>query len=54
MIECPHCGSTAQVEVCEYYNTHSANPSTVFTCGCGCLFEVTFQVKSVEVLSVQK
>lgn len=50
MIKCPHCGSTAQVEVCDHYNHYGDNPKTDFICGCGCHFEVTYQVKSVEIL----
>lgn len=51
MIKCPHCGSTAQVEVCDHYNSRTDNPKTDFICGCGCHFEVTYQVKSVEILA---
>ena len=50
MIKCPHCGSTAQVKVCDHCNNYSDNPKTDFICGCGCHFEVTYQVKSVEIL----
>lgn len=50
MIRCPNCGSTAQVEVCDHYNSRADNPKTDFICGCGCHFEVTYQVKSVEIL----
>lgn len=53
MIRCPNCGSSAQVEVLDHSNNYDENPKTDFLCGCGCHFEITYQVKKIEILQIQ-
>lgn len=39
MMQCPNCGSTAQVEeISSNYSTILKTQSNSYKCGCGCLF----------------
>lgn len=39
MLKCPHCGSTAQVELIGMYDTINPNEQEIYMqCGCGCHF----------------
>lgn len=49
-IKCPNCGSTAQIELV-YMDTssYSTKRKDDYICGCGCHFEVTFEVTEVRI-----
>ena len=54
MIRCPNCGSTAQV-VCEWHSTNFYNNFMAeYTCGCGCIFEVTFTPSAPRILNKEE
>lgn len=54
-IKCPSCGSTAQVElVYSDRNGYSTKRIDEYICGCGCHFEVTFEVTEVRIVKEQK
>jgi len=44
-IKCPHCGSTAQVKVCDVSMNYDREVYTkLCQCGCGCRFEARFRL----------
>ena len=48
-INCPNCGSTAQVE-CIYLDTRNETEKTdAYACGCGSVFSVVYTVTSVDI-----
>lgn len=50
-IKCPNCGSTAQVElVWADRSSYSTTHTKEYECGCGCHFEVIFEVKTIKIL----
>lgn len=50
-IKCPNCGSTAQVElVWADRSSYSTTHTKEYECGCGCHFEVIFEVKTTNIL----
>lgn len=50
-IKCPNCGSTAQPELMwEDFDSYSTKTIKEYICGCGCHFEVIFEVKEVNIL----
>lgn len=50
MIKCPNCGSTAQVK-CIYFDEekYTSTHYREFKCGCGCKFQVEFEIKKIEI-----
>ena len=51
-IRCPNCGSTAQPQL--VYLDHGSNKNRKvdeYECGCGCRFEIIFEVKEVNILN---
>lgn len=54
-IKCPSCGSTAQVElVYDDRDGYSTKRTDEYICGCGCHFEVTFEVTEVRIVKEQE
>ena len=50
MIKCPNCGSTAQVELLWHDNYNRTDYHEYdYRCGCGCEFEVRFEVVSTKI-----
>ena len=50
-IKCPNCGSTAQVElVWADRDSYSPKHTKEYICGCGCRFEVIYEVKEINIL----
>lgn len=48
-IRCPNCGSSAQVKVVWHdKNFYFSEVVADYTCGCGCNFEATFELKKIE------
>ena len=53
-INCPVCGSTAQVElVWEDRSNYSKRRYNEYQCGCGCRFEAMFELKKINVIAVK-
>ena len=51
MIKCPHCGSTAQIElVWEDRDSYSTTKTKEYECGCGCHFEAIFTLTETKIL----
>lgn len=51
MIKCPNCGSSAQV-VCEWHSKNFYHEiKAEYSCGCGCIFEVTFTPSTPQILN---
>ena len=50
-IKCPNYGSSAQIEL-TYMNRRSYNTQKTdeYICGCGCHFEVTFEMIEVKII----
>ena len=50
-IKCPNCGSTAQIELTYMdHRSYDTQKTDEYICGCGCHFEVTFEVIEIRVL----
>ena len=56
MVECPLCGSTAQVKMDSTYrwrNTRNGGLNEHWTCGCGCVFVRSYQLFDIEIIRVE-
>ena len=50
-IRCPNCGSSAQIELTYMdHRSYDTQKTDEYICGCGCHFEVTFEVTEVKVI----
>jgi sarcosine oxidase delta subunit len=50
-IKCPNCGSSAQIELTYMdHRSYDTQKTDEYICGCGCHFEVTFEVAEVKVI----
>ena len=51
MIKCPKCGSIERVELLWHDNySRTAHHEYEYLCGCGCTFEVRFEVAQVKII----
>lgn len=56
MVECPLCGSTAQVKLdstCRFRDTHTSGLNEHYKCGCGCVFVRQYQLFNIEIIRVE-
>jgi hypothetical protein len=50
-VKCPNCGSTAQPKlIWEDRDSYSTKKIKEYQCGCGCVFEVIFEAKKINIL----
>jgi hypothetical protein len=54
MIKCPHCGSTAQVELDDYIDDFCGSIQVHYDCGCGCHFYIWHEAKGEPIIEAKR